>query len=341
MTRTVWLFAVPGIAAFVAAVTIPLILPWLKQIALAKVTDRSSHTVPTPQGGGLGVLAGIIVALAFLWAVGFKPLSFAEIAALAGMAALGFVDDIHPLPASRRIVAQSLFLLIPFLPLAQVPPGLIVLLPALAEPVFRILVVACGFIGLLWIVNLTNFMDGLDGIIVASYAPGLLMAGYLLLVQHGEPFGIVALAGGGALLGFGLWNWNPAKIFLGDAGSLLIGLITAIAFWLLLLNHEWAAAFLLWLYPFADATITLVKRLMRREPVWQPHRQHAYQRGVDKGLPVRFVSGLAGGYALFAICVSFAVAGQNASVGAIAMAATSLVCGAVILVFHRGKRAFR
>lgn len=325
-------------AALVSAASIPVLLPWLRKIALAKITDRSSHKVPTPQGGGLGVLIGLLVALLALYIAGVGTLPWTGVAALIGMAALGFMDDIHALPASRRIVAQALFLLIPFLSMAQVPPGLVALSPVFAAPVLRVIIVILGFIGLLWIVNLTNFMDGLDGIIVASYAPGLLAAGYLLLTAHGEPFGFVALAAGGALLGFGFWNWNPAKIFLGDAGSLLIGLITALSFWLLLLNHEWPAAILLWLYPFMDATFTLGRRLLRKEQVWQAHRQHAYQRAVDKGLPVKIVSGSAGAYAIIAVIVSLAVAGQGASTGALAIALVSVLCAAMIIMFHRGQK---
>ena len=332
-----WLAA--GVAAVVACAAIPALLPWLRSIALAKVTARSSHKVPTPQGGGLGVLAGIVVAIIALWLSGKHVLPWTQVAALIGIAALGFIDDIHALPASRRIIAQALFLLIPFLSMAQVPPGLVALSPFFAKPVLKVIVVALGFVGLLWIVNLTNFMDGLDGIIVASYAPGLLAAGYLLTAIHGEPFGLVAAAAGGALLGFGVWNWNPAKIFMGDAGSLLIGLITALAFWLLLLNHEWPAAFLLWLYPFADATITLGRRLMRSEQVWQAHRQHAYQRGVDQGLPVKLVSGLSGFYALIAVGASLAVAGQGALVGTGAIVGVALICVVMMIVFHRGRGA--
>ena len=331
-----WLAA--GVAALVSCAAIPALLPWLRSIALAKVTDRSSHKVPTPQGGGLGVLAGLLVALIALRIAGFQTLPWTQVLALVGIAALGFIDDIHALPASRRIIAQALFLLIPFLTMAQVPPGLVALSPSFSAPVLRVMVVVIGFVGLLWIVNLTNFMDGLDGIIVASYAPGLFVAGYLLTALHGEPFGLVAAAAGAALIGFGVWNWNPAKIFLGDAGSLLIGLITALAFWLLLLNHEWPAAILLWLYPFMDATLTLGRRLARGEQVWQAHRQHAYQRGVDKGLPVKRVSGLSGLYALVAAVVSLAVAGQGAAIGFVAIMTVALLCVAMIVIFHRGRR---
>ena len=331
------LLAVLG-AALVSAATIPVLLPWLRQIALAKVTDRSSHKVPTPQGGGLGVLTGLLVALLALWMMGLPVLPWTGVAALIGIAALGFIDDVHALPASRRIVAQALFLLIPFLSMAQVPPGLVALSPVFGTSVLRVIIVILGFVGLLWIVNLTNFMDGLDGIIVASYGPGLLAAGYLLLIGHGEPFGFVALATGGALFGFAFWNWTPAKIFLGDAGSLLVGLVTALAFWLLLLNHEWAAAVLLWLYPFLDATLTLARRLFKGEQVWQAHRQHAYQRGVDQGLSVKMVSGAAGVYALVAGGASLAVAGQGAFVGALAVACVSFVCVVMMVIFHRGQR---
>ncbi len=332
------LLGVPILAGLIAAATIPLLLPWLKTIALAKVNDRSSHKVPTPQGGGLAVLAGVLAVIAVLAFLGLKTLSLAEVAALIGMAALGFIDDVHALPASRRIVAQALFLLIPFLAMVQVPPGLLLISPLFAKPVLKVLVIVLGFVGLLWIINLTNFMDGLDGIIVASYAPGLLAAGYLLTFAHGDAFGFVALAAGGGLVGFGFWNWNPARIFLGDAGSLLIGLITALAFWLLLLNHEWAAAGLMWLYPFADATFTLIRRLLRREHVWQAHRQHAYQRGVDQGLSAKRVSGLSGLYAVIASVVGVAVSGQGMWIGLLAVGCVASLCLAMILYFRGGVR---
>ena len=332
------LIGIPVLAGLIAAASVPLLLPWLKRIALAKVNDRSSHKIPTPQGGGLAVLAAILAMAALLAFLGLKTLSLAEVAALIGMAALGFIDDVHALPASRRIVAQALFLLIPFLAMIQVPPGLLLISPVFAKPVLKVLVIVLAFIGLLWIINLTNFMDGLDGIIVGSYAPGLLAAGYLLTFAHGDPFGFIALAAGGGLLGFGVWNWNPARIFLGDAGSLLIGLVTAIAFWLLLLNHEWVAAVLMWLYPFADATFTLARRLLRGEQVWQAHRQHAYQRGVDQGLSAKRVSGLSGVYALIACCVAIGVSGQGFVVGLVAVGVVASLCGAMILYFRGGVR---
>ena len=333
------LLGVPLLSGLIAAATIPLLLPWLQTIAMAKVNERSSHKVPTPQGGGLAVLVALLAIIAVLAFLGLKTLSLAEAAALIGMAALGFIDDVHGLPASRRIVAQALFLLIPFLAMVQVPPGLLLISPLFAKPIIKIAVIVLGFVGLLWIINLTNFMDGLDGIIVASYAPGLLAAGYLLTFAHGDAFGFVALAAGGGLIGFGVWNWNPARIFLGDAGSLLIGLITALAFWLLLLNHEWAAALLMWLYPFADTTITLLRRIVRREPVWQAHRQHAYQRGVDQGLSAKRVSTVSGIYALIASVVGVLVSGQGAFVGGIAVACVGLLCVFVMVLFHRGARA--
>jgi UDP-N-acetylmuramyl pentapeptide phosphotransferase/UDP-N-acetylglucosamine-1-phosphate transferase len=138
-----------------------------------------------------------------------------------------------------------------------------------------------------WFVNLVNFMDGIDWMTVAEAVP--VTAGLILIGALGAlpPYGVVvALALCGAMLGFAFFNRPIAKLFLGDVGSLPIGLLLG---WLLLLvavRGHIAAALLLPLYYVADATLTLMRRILRRERIWQAHRSHFYQRAMDGGFDV-------------------------------------------------------
>jgi UDP-N-acetylmuramyl pentapeptide phosphotransferase/UDP-N-acetylglucosamine-1-phosphate transferase len=145
----------------------------------------------------------------------------------------------------------------------------------------------CALIALLWFVNLVNFMDGIDWMTVAEVVP--LTAGVVLLGRFAAmppPAIILALALLGATLGFAPFNKPVARLFLGDVGSLPIGLLLG---WLLLrlaLGGEPAAALLLPLYYLADASVTLVRRIAAGEPFWQAHRGHFYQRACDLGFSV-------------------------------------------------------
>src|SRR5262249_11120638 len=142
-------------------------------------------------------------------------------------------------------------------------------------------------LGSIWFVNLVNFMDGIDWMTVAEVVPitaGLVLLGSLgALPLHGV---VVALTLGGAVIGFAPFNRPIASLFLGDVGSLRLGLLLG---WLLILlagQGHLVAALLLPLYYLTDATATLVRRLMNREQVWQAHRSHFYQRALDNGLSV-------------------------------------------------------
>jgi len=146
-----------------------------------------------------------------------------------------------------------------------------------------LLLLAC-----LWFVNLTNFMDGIDWMTVAEFVPitvGLTFIGYLgALPAHGI---VVALALCGGLIGFAPFNKPVARIFLGDVGSLPIGLLLS---WLLILvagRGHLTAALVLPLYYLADATLTLLRRMANREPFWRAHRTHFYQLATDRGFSVR------------------------------------------------------
>jgi UDP-N-acetylmuramyl pentapeptide phosphotransferase/UDP-N-acetylglucosamine-1-phosphate transferase len=306
------IIGIPILAAALCAGSLMVLLPWLKANALAHPVDRSSHRQPTPQGGGLGV---ILSTFAVAWLVigvdgGWPHHMLAQLLALTGAAAvllvIGLVDDTRGLSPAPRLLAQGLAvgLILSTLP---VDVRLLSTLPLWLE---RLCVLAAG----LWFVNLVNFMDGIDWMTVVEAVPitaALAVLGLLGLIPTQAM--AIALALFGAMLGFAPFNRPVARLFLGDVGSLPIGLVLG---WLLLLlatGGHLIAAVLLPLYYLADASITLALRISRREAVWQAHRSHFYQRAVAGGMPVTGVIARTFGtnVALAALAIVSAVAGST------------------------------
>lgn len=280
--------AVVPVAALICAGLIVVLKPLLRRYALARPNARSSHREPTPQGGGVAVIAATLGVVGLVLASGFAPHARATMglvaAATLALAGLGAFDDIRPLRAGPRLAVQ--FVTVAALVTAA-SPGRI--LPD-AVPVW--LEWGLLTVGGVWFVNLVNFMDGLDWVSVAEIVPvtaalaGLGLAGWL-------PAWVTVTAAAllGAMLGFAPFNKPVAGLFLGDVGSLPIGLLTG---WMLLhlaATGALAAALLLPLYYLADATLTLLRRMARGERVWEAHRTHFYQRAADHGFSPLQVSG--------------------------------------------------
>jgi UDP-N-acetylmuramyl pentapeptide phosphotransferase/UDP-N-acetylglucosamine-1-phosphate transferase len=269
------------IAAAASATLIAALWPLLRRYAVAQPNARSSHVAPTPQGGGIAVVAATIVAVlaAALGApapiLALWPLA----AAVLLLAVTGACDDIFHLGVVPRFVAQ--FVAIGIV-LATLPSDARVV-PLLPWWIERTLLLIAG----VYAVNIVNFMDGLDWMTAAEVVP--VTAGLWLLASFAalpSPDSIVAVALLGAMIGFAPYNRPVAKLFLGDVGSLPIGLLL---FWLLLhlaARGHLAAALLLPLYYVADATATLALRLARGENVLRAHRSHFYQRATNGGFSV-------------------------------------------------------
>jgi UDP-N-acetylmuramyl pentapeptide phosphotransferase/UDP-N-acetylglucosamine-1-phosphate transferase len=255
--------------------------PVFKRYALARPNARSSHTIPTRQGGGIAVVAAtIVVTVGILYMAsdeaGTIPLVFSAVVLIA---IVGTVADIYPDYVVPRSLLQAIAVAAVIFSL---PDGLRVA-PLLPWWVERALLVFGG----LWFVNLVNFMDGLDWMTVAEVVPVSAAVAAIGLQDMLPPWAIVvSLALCGAMIGFAFFNRPVARLFLGDVGSLPIGLMLG---WLLVLvagNGAPVAAILLPLYYLADATITLLRRVLNGEKVWQAHRSHFYQRATDHGLTV-------------------------------------------------------
>ncbi|MBV8775805.1 MAG: glycosyltransferase family 4 protein [Alphaproteobacteria bacterium] len=250
------------------------LIPLLRRRALLdRPNERSSHVCPTPRGGGVALVGAVGVCWLALWAEGAAPAAhLAIVASMAGLAAVSWVDDVGGLSPPARLAAQFVavgvgMLVLPPGPVFQgwLPPGLDAVAAALLW---------------VWFANLFNFMDGIDGIAASEAAAvGL---GLLLIGGAAEAGPAAAILG--AALGFLIWNWAPARIFMGDVGSVPLGYALAFLLYELALRGDRAAALILPLYFLADATLTLLWRLARGERVWQAHRQHFYQRAVQRGL---------------------------------------------------------
>ncbi len=266
-----WAAMVAGCAGL-SALLVFLLRPLLIRHLLARPNARSSHKVATPQGAGLAVTATVL-----LWHPAPEPSLVPVLAIAVALTILGSLDDAHALPVSWRLIGQTLAALVMALSLPsgfQVFPDL---LPLVAE---RALIV----LGTVWFVNAVNFLDGLDWMTVAQVVPmtiGITALQALRAVP--ATVGLLALVLLGAVLGFAVFNKHPAKVFLGDAGSLPIGF--CLAFMLIFVaKAHLAAALLLSLYTLADATLTLFRRII--EPILSAHRTHFYQRAVVQGLRV-------------------------------------------------------
>jgi UDP-GlcNAc:undecaprenyl-phosphate/decaprenyl-phosphate GlcNAc-1-phosphate transferase len=313
------LFAVSACGAVVAAaeaVTIPL----LRRAAVIDVPGhRSSHTVPTPRGGGVPVAAGLLVAAGLIGGVIAALFAFA----VAAFALLGFTEDLRGLTAGRRLILQA----------AGGVLVAVVLVSGLAGPTARlVLLAALCAVWIIAFVNAFNFMDGVNGISGAH----ALIAGvvYALLGwwQHDVflvPAGAAVAAGA---LAFLPWNAGRAKVFLGDAGSYTLGAALAFLAAYALIGGVPAEAVLgpLALY-LADTAWTLQRRIRAGERWLQPHRTHIYQRWCDAGWSHQRVTLTAA-----AITVLLSLLGAASLTGDPALrAAADLTAAAVVVAYLR------
>ena len=268
-------FIAPLLAAGLTWWLLAIFLPVLRRRFLDQPNQRSSHRVPTPRGGGVVFLlvascaGGISLLSASLPALHLPQVAL--LLASSPLAVVGFLDDRLNLPPCWRYGAQ-LFTAFLLLLLSQLA------IPLFAFPLSLIAVTA--------VINFTNFMDGLDGLVAGCMAVAMAAAAYELAA----PWPTWALVG--ALLGFLLWNWSPAKVFMGDVGSTFLGAVFA---GLVLQTTSWSDALGLLLVAtplLGDACFCVLRRLLSGQRVFQAHRLHLFQRLHQAGWPHARVSSL-------------------------------------------------
>ena len=246
---------------------------------LDKPNNRSSHSIPVPRGGGIPLITITVLGWLAMSKLGLEQLVEINIVVSMAMfiALVCWFDDVGELSIVNRLGAQILvvamsIILIPINPSSLGLPGGLIIYAA---------------IGLLWLwfINIFNFMDGIDGITsIETISICLGVSLTLGLLGPGAGFSQLAIILASSTAGFLVWNWQPAKLFLGDVGSIPLGFLIG---WLLIeveAQGEWAAAIILPGYYLTDATLTLLYRAVKFEPIWTSHRQHFYQRAVAGNL---------------------------------------------------------
>ena len=252
----------------VSAVATLLLITWMlkarDRVPLDVPNERSLHIRPVPRSGGVAMMTGILAGFAVLQ----TPLVIVLPAAF--LVVISHIDDLRPLPIPVRLGAQTVAA-------AGFALGA---LPAVALPLLVPIIIS-----ILWMTNLYNFMDGSDGLAGGMTVFGFAFLGAGAWMSSDDALSIECAIAASAGAAFLLFNFPPARLFMGDAGSVPIGFLAAalsLAGWR---DGDWPVWFPLAVFaPFiADATLTLLKRIVAREPFWQAHNKHYYQRLVRMG----------------------------------------------------------
>ena len=263
----------PTISVFLTAFTVAaLAVSWLArsrlaQLAIDEPNARSLHTTPVPRTGGIGLLLGVAAG----WMLAGPAFPTLLWCAAALVIAISLLDDLRGLSAAVRLAAH----------LSAATLAAIGLLGNES-----LLLMAGAVLAIIWMCNLYNFMDGSDGL-----AGGMALFGFMAYAAAAwfagsAQFALLNVAISAAAAGFLIHNFHPAKIFLGDAGSVTTGFFAATFGLIGWMQHDWT-----WWFPFlvfspfvVDASVTLMRRLLSGARVWEAHRDHYYQRLVQLGL---------------------------------------------------------
>lgn len=247
----------------------------IKKSLVASVNERSSHTVPTPHGGGIAIAITWFIGLFYLYfSAQIETNFFYALLFGAVISIVSFFDDIYELSPKLRLIIQAIVAIggLYFL------GGFETLTFGIFDIQNSIFTNIFAFLMIIWFINLYNFLDGINGY-AGSEAIFLSLAGFILF--GGNHFLVLAVA----VLGFLYWNWNKAKIFMGDVGSTLLGYNVAI-FTIYYANQE-PTNFWIWIILFGvywfDATLTLIRRKLNKEKLSLAHKKHAYQRLTQAG----------------------------------------------------------
>lgn len=279
---------------------------------------RSSHTIPTPRGGGVAIVLTFLLALPLLGSVDI--LNWHDVVAIGGAGALvavvGFMDDHGHIAARWRLLGHFTAAIWVLAWVGGLPP----------ITVFGT-VLQLGWVGhvlaafyLVWMLNLYNFMDGIDGIASVEAMTTCLSICVLYVLQEHNGAVWLPLLMAMAVLGFLYWNFPPARIFMGDAGSGFLGITLAA----LSVLAAWISSALFWAWLIllgvfiVDATVTLIRRLLRGDKVYEAHRSHAYQfasRQFGKHLPVTLAVLVINVFWLFPIAFCVVQLGLDGALG--------------------------
>ncbi|SFE46864.1 glycosyltransferase family 4 protein [Nitrosomonas sp. Nm166] len=229
--------------------------------------SRSLHSVPVPRIGGLGLLCGVVIT----WLLFSAPIPIMVWIGISLLVLISLMDDIWHLPIWCRLLIQSV---------VAASLSIVLLLDT-----YGWITVLCTAGAVIWMSNLYNFMDGSDGLAGGMTVIGFGYYGLFAYWVGNYDFAVINFSIAAAAMAFLLHNFYPARIFLGDVGAIPLGFLAAVFGILGWLDNLWSFWLPLLIFsPFiADATVTIIKRLLRGERIWQAHREHYYQRIVQSG----------------------------------------------------------
>lgn len=266
-SRTVEWIVTGGVALLVTVIAVALLLKFKEQLPLDHPNHRSLHRTSIPRTGGIAILSGILIASAMA-----RPEGFAVLLAIAiALGAISFFDDAHGLPVGIRFLAQLSAASALILAHAGIFGGGLVFILCILT--------------IVWMTNVYNFMDGSDGLAAGMtvFGFGAYAIGAWSANATGLAFLSVTIAGAGA--GFLIFNFHPARIFMGDVGSIPLGFLAGGIGMMGWMDGVWPLGFPAVVFsPFlVDATVTLAVRLLGRQRAWQAHRSHFYQKIILMG----------------------------------------------------------
>ena len=259
-----------AVAACSFAITFFSIL-WLSKSNVPKILDypnaRSLHINPTPKLGGIGLLLGIIIT----WALFSVTLPAIVWLGAGLLVAISLADDISNLSVWKRLTVHGM-----------VASGVAI---ALLSDSHHWIIVCLAAFAIIWLANLYNFMDGSDGLAGGMAVIGFSSYGLIALLAENKELAIINFSIAAAALAFLIYNFHPARIFMGDTGSIFLGFMAAVIGVIGWIDGLWVWCLpIVLFFPFiADATMTLIKRSVRQEKVWRSHCEHYYQRIIQSG----------------------------------------------------------
>lgn len=279
MNEIIYILLGAGVFAVSALATRFVLMLLQKHQVMDIPNARSNHAIPVPRGGGIALVVTMLIAMLVVhefFSLSVQPL-MPLFACVVGLALVSFYDDLKGLSILWRFGVQIVAVIIGVYYFPQ--QGL--LFQGFLPPVLDMIVKAGIW---LWFINLYNFMDGIDGL-AGSETVSLGIGIALVAVAVALPFDMVAygVVIAAAALGFLMWNWHPAKIFMGDVGSVPLGFVLGGLLLRLATEGFWAAALILPAYYLIDSTYTLLSRAVQGKRFWESHSEHFYQQAVRAG----------------------------------------------------------
>lgn len=327
-------FIVLGISIFaLSALATGLALTLLRKYKVMDIPNiRSNHSNPTPRGGGIAVV--MVTLLGFLTTAYLLHQDTATILLLCIgtfiLALISFYDDLHHVSIKWRLAFQIIAISagLYFTPMH----GL--LFHGMIPPLLETFLLGISW---LWFINLYNFMDGIDGITGSeTVCIGIGIA--LIAAVTTLPIGFIhyGLIIASAALGFLIWNWHPARIFMGDVGSVSLGYLNG---WLLLqlaTQGFWVAALIIPAYYLADSSVTLIRRIIQGERFWESHSKHFYQQAVRAGGSHAQVTTIIIAVNILLLILAF-ISTLDSLYALICLAAATMLCATLLLYWHHKK----